>query len=242
VLYSGSGFTKGALDKAAEHGIVAIGAEQLSDEEFERRVLEGLRSIWPKLISLTPERGKVWVDPGDGSAVWFKAPYDLNLFFEDGSVLGTALKDAVLAKIQAQWPQVIEQIGLRDIPESMERNFQIIWRPFSVIVDGVERRLHARKEDVDPQELHPIVQVEVIGKAIIEVQEVPLTHLRLGETRVAYGEVTLAGHSGVVVASDGGGQELLSLRLKGAVVSTEKVGDVQYGDRSERDERGSAQA
>jgi len=88
VLYSGSGFTRGALDKAAEHGIVAIGAEQLSDEEFERRVLEGLRSIWPKLISLTPERGKVWVDPGDGSAVWFKAPYDLNLFFEDGSVIG----------------------------------------------------------------------------------------------------------------------------------------------------------
>jgi hypothetical protein len=223
VLYSGSGFTEGARAKAAEHGIVAIAAEQLSDEDLERRVLEGLRSIWPKLISLAPEGGKVWVDIGGGEIEWFKAPGDLSLFLEDGTELGPGLKDAVLAKIRAQWPQVSEQVELRDIAESMERTFQIFWRPFSVIIDGVETRLYARKEDVGPPELHPIEQVEVNGKAVIEVQEVPLMHLRLGETRVAYGEVTLAGHSGVLIASDGSGEELLSFRLEGAVVSTEKV-------------------
>lgn len=223
VLYSGSGFTRGARDKAAEHGIVAVAAEQVSDEVMERRVLEGLRSIWPKLISLAPEAAKVWVDIGGGEIQWFKAPGDLNLFLEDGSELGPGLKDAVLAKIRAQWPEVIEQVGLASIAESVERKFLIFWRPFSVIIGGAEKRLYARKEDVDPPELHPIEQVQVTGKAVIEVQEVPLTHLRLGETRVAYGEVTLAGHSGVMVASDGSGEELLSFRLEGAVVSTEKV-------------------
>lgn len=223
VLYSKSGFTKGAVHKAAEHGIATLEAEELPAEELERRVLNGLRSIWPKVVSLTPQRAKVWIPLLDGQIVWFKAPADLNLYLENGSDVGPPLNQAVLAKIQSQWEQIIDQIGLRDIPESMERPFQILWRPFSIIIDGMEERLHARKEDVQPPELHPIEQVEVTGRATIQVQKVSLTHMRLGETRVAYGEVKLLDRPGLVVASNGAEEELLSLRVLGAVVSTQRL-------------------
>lgn len=182
-----------------------------------------MRSIWPKLVSLTPERARVWVRLPDDEIQWFKAPADLALFFEDGSELTLDLRQAALAKLQSQWDQVIDQIGLANIPESIERKFEVFWRPFSVIVGGQERRLFARKEDVAPPQLHPIEQVQLTGRAAIEVQEVTLTHMRLGETRVAYGEVTLKGRPGVVVASDGSGDELLSIRVSGAVVSTERM-------------------
>jgi hypothetical protein len=107
-----------------------------------------LRSIWPKVVSLTPQRSKVSVRLPDGEVVWFKAPADLTLYLEDGSELGPPLNQAVLAKIQSRWDQIIEQIGLREILESIERTFQIFWRPFSVIIDGVDKVLGAKNRIV----------------------------------------------------------------------------------------------
>ena len=224
VLYSESGFYRPALAKAAEHHIATFSAEPVPDEEFDRLVLEGLRSIWPKMVSLTPERARVWVRRSDGQTVWFKATGDLKLFFDSGDEFPFNLQQAVVEKLRAQMYQVINQIDLANIAKSMERKFQVVWDSFSVIIDGEERRLHARLEDVNPPELHPIEMVETTGKAIIEVQRVDLTHARLGEVRVAYGEVTLLGQSGVVVASDASGGELLTLRLQGEVGSTGEVG------------------
>lgn len=221
VLYSASGFTTSALDKAAEHGIAAIGAEEISDHEMQQCILGGLRSIWPNLVTLTPKRARLWVQRRDSEVVWFKAPADLALYLEDRTELEVDLRKAVLSKIDAQWEQVFDQIGLSKISETVERTFVIYWRPISISIEGAERRLFAR--NIDPPELHPIEQVEIMGDAVIEVQEVALNHMRLGETRVAYGEVALQGRAGVVVASDGPGNEVLTIRLTGAMVSTEQV-------------------
>jgi hypothetical protein len=219
VLYSGSGFTKPALAKANEHGIAAVSAEPLSESELERVVVNGLKSIWPKVVSLTPQRGRVWVCRPDGKTVWFKAPGDLLLFFANGDPFDFNLHESIVKKLQAQMSEVAEQIGLGEIEESMDREFKVVWQPFSVIIDGVEQRLHARFDDVQPPQLHPIESVETTGQAHIEVQRVELTHARLGDLRVAYGEVDLMGKSGVIVASDAAGEELLTLQLKGEVGS-----------------------
>ncbi len=55
--------------------------------------------------------------------------------------------------------------------------------------------------DVDSVELHRVVQVEVHGNAVIEVSRVQLKHARLGATAVVYGEITLAGKTGLIVAT-----------------------------------------
>jgi hypothetical protein len=212
VLYSGSGFTKRAQQKAAEHGITTIGAEELSEDELEQCVLNGLRSIWPKRLSLTPEGARVWVHLPGGQVAWFKAPPFLALFLEDGTEAGL-LKEVVMGSIRAQWNRVVEQIGLCDIAESTNRTFRILWHRCSIRAGGMEKRLHARKADICPPELHPIERLEVTGRAIIEVQEVTLSHMRLAEVLVAYGELELAGRRGVVVASKSSGEELLTIRL-----------------------------
>lgn len=219
VLYSDSGFSAPALSKAAEHDIAAISAEPLSNDELEKRVIGGLRSIWPKVLTLTPDSAKVWVRRPDG-VVWFKAAPDLRLFFEDGNEFHFDLRRSVIEKLRAQMLQVFEQIDVANISESMERNFQVVWKPFSVIIDGVERRLHARFEESDPPELHPIEIVETTGAAKIEVQQVELKHARLGQVLVAYGDVSLMGQPGVLVASDAAGEELLTIRLRGSVETT----------------------
>lgn len=213
VLYSGSSFTSGALEKAEEYGVLAISGEPISDESLEDRVLNGLRSIWPKLIHLTPQRAKVWVTRPDGSEVWFKAVPDLRLFLEDGTVLPVALFEAVKAKINAQWEDVIEQIGLRDMADSFDGSFVLGWRPFSAIVDGNEIRLYARNEDTNPPELHRIEAVQVNGKALIDVERVELAHLKFGDVRVAYGEMST--RPAIVVASSSPEGDAISLRLKG---------------------------
>jgi len=123
--------------------------------------------------------------------------------------------------LNSQWDEVVEQIGLKDIAETIERVFVIVWRPFSVKIDGVEYLLHARKEDAEPPELHSIEQVELTGRAVIEVQQVALTHMRLGETRVAYGEIMLSGCRGLIVASDAPSGQQLTIRLAGAAVAAE---------------------
>ena len=218
VLYSGSGFTRGAIEKAEEYGVVAISGEPISDESLEDRVLTGLRSIWPKLIHLTPQQAKVWVTLSDGSEVWFRAVPDLRLFLEDGTVLPVALIEAVRAKINAQWDDVIEQVGLRDMTNSFDGSFVLGWRPFTAIVDGNETRLYARNEDADPPELHRIEAVLVNGKAVIDIERVELSHLKFGDVRVAYGEMST--RSAIVVASSSPEGDAISLRLKGPLEET----------------------
>jgi len=213
VLYSGSGFTSGAVQKAEEYGILAVSGEPISDESLEDRVFSGLRSVWPKLIHLTPQQAKVWVTLLDGSEVWFKAVPDLRLFLEDGTSLPVALLEAVKAKINAQWEDVIKQVGLGDMTDSFDGRFVLGWRPFSAIVDGNEVRLYARNEDTDPPELHRIEAVQVTGIAVIDVERVELTHLKFGDVRVAYGEMST--RPAIVVASSSPEGDVISLRLKG---------------------------
>lgn len=202
VLYSGTRFTKGAVAKAAANNVAIVAAEEMTDEDREAAVLGGLRSIWPKTYSLAPTKARVWVERPDGSTVWFKAPEDLALFGEDGTALESNLRVAVMDHLQRQDPMAIaEQIGLRDITEYAESEFVAIWRPVEIEVDGQQADVFVRYEEADPVELHRVVQVAITGTAVINVSRVDLTHARLGETAVSYGDVTLAGNTGLLVAT-----------------------------------------
>ena len=70
----------------------------------------------------------------------------------------------------------------------------VVGSPWLVDAQGQPVDLHVQYPDApgDP-ELHQIQQVEVWGKAIIEVRKVDLSHRRLGAVIYAYGEWELAG-------------------------------------------------
>lgn len=213
VLFSASGFAKGAIARAAKHGIVTVGADPLSDEDLEGLILLGLQSMWPKRVSLVPESAKVWVRLPDATQGRVKATGGLLLYFEDGSDFGFTLKEAAFAKLRAQWDEIIDHIGLREIVESHETEFVLDWQPFTVIVDDVERRLHVRDDNVDPVEFYPIERVELTGSAAIEVEEASRTRMRLGESQVTHDDPPATGGRGILVASEWRGNERVTLQL-----------------------------
>jgi hypothetical protein len=215
VLYSGSGFTKAALKKATDKNIAAITEEELTSDELRTAVLGGLRSLWPKSYSLTPVRARVSVEKPDGSTVWFKAPEDIILFGSDGRELGPNLKEAVTAHLEQNLEQIGEQIGIRDIEESIETDFVAVLRPVRLRIGGQDTAVWLRFDDADPVEFHRLVQVTISGHASIQVAKVDFTHARLGSVTVAYGDFELGDRTGLAVATgttDGG---TISLRFTG---------------------------
>ena len=64
--------------------MIPISPEVLDDSDPALKVLNSLRSLWPKAVSLTPIRAEVEVDvPGEGILA-VQAPKDLHIFAEDG--------------------------------------------------------------------------------------------------------------------------------------------------------------
>ncbi len=199
VLVSESGFTKQARRLADAKGAAAFAPEDLSDDEPAGKVLNGLRSIWPKTVTFTPQHSRLWVERPGQEQAWLKAPGDLMLFFENGEYLAT-LQEAVVELIRGNWARIIEMIGLVDIAEDMDRFFVLhAGPPWTFHFEGQPQSPCLRWDAT--QELHPIVGVEVTGRAVIRVSEVSLTHRRLGDVVYAYGEGEVGGQRALVVAT-----------------------------------------
>jgi Restriction endonuclease len=212
VLVSESGFSRQARRLAEKKGAIALEPLDLSGDDPEGRIVNRLKSIWPKIVSFTPERAQVTVERPDGEK-WFQAPADLWLFLEDGSALGNLL-DFVRGSVHVSWERIMEDIGLRDIAETIDRFFTLeIGRP-TVNLNGNIVSLFARDEDAPggPQ-LHHITHVRVVGKAHIEVVEVQLSHRRLGEVLYSQGSSTIGGRRALIVATEDEEGERLSLRI-----------------------------
>jgi hypothetical protein len=62
VLVCERGFSKQASALAIAEGMIPITPESLEGEDPAFRVVNLLRSLWPKHVSLTPESARVWVD------------------------------------------------------------------------------------------------------------------------------------------------------------------------------------
>lgn len=212
VLVSQAGFTRQARSLAEEHGALALEPSDLTGEDPAGRIVNRLKSIWPKIVSFTPERAQVTVERSDGEK-WFRAPADLWLFLSDGTEIGTLL-ECVRAQMSLSWEKIIDDIGLRDIPETMDRFFTLEMGGLAVNFKGGRQDLYVRYEEAGKEpEFHRVVHVRVVGKAHIEVAEVELAHARLGDVIFSQGTATVAGRQLLLVATEDeqGGQ--LSIRF-----------------------------
>lgn len=217
VLVSESGFRPAALKYAEAKGVLAIAPADLAADDPPREIVNLLRSIWPKVLSLTPERGKVAVlPPGAEGAGWFHAPPDLDVFLDDGSEVG-ALMDVARALINANFPKVAEQIELGQIENDLSTAFVLEVGPgWRVKVDGEERRLCARYIEGNDVELHTIDRLQITGKAEIKVSEISLTHRRLGEVTYAYGEGSVGGQDALFLVTENKEGGKATIRFRGS--------------------------
>jgi hypothetical protein len=171
--------------------------------------------VWPKAVSLTPERTEVFVHrPGEEEVSWFRGAPDLNIFLDDGEAVGPLLA-VVQALIRSNMPTIIEQIDLRNIAESMDCWFTLeVGPPWTLRIEGVEHHLSVQWEEDGQTELHRIDHLRIVGKAKIDVAEIPLSHRRLGEVMYSYGEGSVGGRDALllVTESEAGGQATIRVR------------------------------
>lgn len=89
VLVSEGGFSGTARELAEREGAITLSPEDLEGENPTAKIVGRLKSLWPKLLALTPERFRVFVERQDGGVGWFRAEPDHLLFLEDGTPVAT---------------------------------------------------------------------------------------------------------------------------------------------------------
>ncbi len=76
VLVSEKGFTPEALRLAAANHAVALSPADLDVPDPDAAVVGQLKSLWPKILALTPESASVQVERPDGGSNWVRALFD----------------------------------------------------------------------------------------------------------------------------------------------------------------------
>jgi hypothetical protein len=206
VLVSEGGFTAQARELADREEAIALAPVDLEGGSPAARIVGRLKTLWPKLLSLTPERFRIVLERPDGSTGWFRGEPDHLLFLQDGSPVATLNGYAHLI-IRKRFAEIAEQLGLAEISSDIDTAFVLESTPAGVTGEA-RSSLYVRWEESDPPELHPVAKLIVGGRAHIEVRELPLRHMRLGQVEFARGEMELGGSRSLVVVTedDSGGK------------------------------------
>jgi hypothetical protein len=92
VLVSDAGFTAEATRIAEAEGAVVMQPEDLTQADPAGQVVGKLKSLWPKLLALTPERTRLRVQRPDGTLHWVVSLPDNVLYLGDGTEVATVIR------------------------------------------------------------------------------------------------------------------------------------------------------
>ena len=215
VLVSQAGFTNAARKQAEAENAVPLSPEDLTENHPAFVVVNALPSLWPKQLTLTPDEATLIVRRPDGTQWRVREVLpDHLVYLADGRPIGMLV--AVYDRLfKAHVNELVEMIGLSDISEDLDRFFVLsVGPPWLVRVEEREEHVYLRWEESDPPELHEIEVAEFVGKASIDVGEMPLHHKRLGDVTYAYGETKLGDQPVLIVVSESerGGKATVRLR------------------------------
>jgi len=153
VLVSENSFSEQARKLAIAENMVPVAPEVMEHEDPALEVLQSMRSLWPKTVSLTPVRAEVGVDVPGAGIEWVQAPQDLHVFAEDGSHI--ELLPLVKALLEGNMRRTIEQIDLQNIAEDMNAFAVITVGPrWTIEFEGekrsllVERRMEGQESEL----------------------------------------------------------------------------------------------
>lgn len=200
VLVSEKGFTKDAREAALARDAVPLAPEDLSKGDSNRAVVAGIPSLWPKVVTFSPE--SLSVDfaeeaPQDG---WEKDPPIAAT--DDGTLVN--IWEVVRQAYGQHFRELMEQIDLANIKGDEVQEFTLVLEPqegevIQVGVDGEPKTIYLVNANGQGYSLRRIV---VKGKGEIVVSEIPLKHGRLGDVdvRFAYGEGKVGKQDALIVA------------------------------------------
>jgi hypothetical protein len=216
VLVAEKGLTEQARNLAIADRMIPIAPEMLDGVDPALRILNSLRSLWPKTVSLTPIRAEVGVEIPGAGIEWVHAPQDLYVFAEDGSHI--ELLPLVKALLEANIERTTEQIELQNIAEDMDAYAVIAVGPaWTAKFDGEQRSLYVeRRVEGQEPELLRIDGMKITAKIVIRVSEIRLQPRRLAEIDVnyAFGEGLIGDQEALIVVTEGENGGKLSVQFK----------------------------
>ncbi len=220
VLVSEAGFSANALAKAEARGVVTMSPTDLDGSDFEGKIVGRLEKIWPRSVALTIESLHITAETPTGS-VRRKVPFDVALYREDGTEACNPL--SIFERwLDVDFPVAAAMIGLTEITENVDQWFKGGGNP-PWNFDGTEvENLYLHDTTTGEVEYHRLLKFEIYGRASIRVGEVALTHKRLGEVELAYGQTTFDGKPTSFVARAGADGEAAAIVFASAVVPLRK--------------------
>ena len=209
VLVSKSGFTAGALAKAASYGIETVVPEELTDDQAGSIALRA-QMVYTKL-NLQVVEVIAWVGADEtekGEAILTQPDHDV--FLESGEFFAPmmTIMQALMQAAQARFGELTF-----DAPEDTKR-FEALAEPPIVNMGDppVPHELYLRKIGPDLHLRH-VERILIKGTAQIIRTEFPLRSGQLHDTVYSWGEATVEGQPAVVVATeDSEGSTTVSMR------------------------------
>ena len=193
ILFSRSGFTKRAKEKAQSYRKRIVPLETL-DETSAERLFGGASSLWFKTYALTPTKVLIGVAPSaDLPAEQVNCFPDHLIFNGAGEPIAIASKlvQDVLRSPKAQ----------QDLIEISRKHHKTFNAHCQSLSEGIDNPIYLRKDDHDPPLLRMIESLTISGDAKIEESQLPLEHGKLENTTIAWGTVSYCGKQTLVVAS-----------------------------------------
>jgi tetratricopeptide (TPR) repeat protein len=193
ILFSRSGFTKRAKEKAQSYRKRIVPLETL-DETSAERLFGGAGSLWFKTYALTTTKVLIGVAPSaDLPAEQVNCFPDHLIFNGAGEPIAIASK---LVQDVLRSPKA--QQDLIEISRKHRKTFNAHCQSLS---EGIDNPIYLRKDDHDPPLLRMIESLTISGDAKIEESQLPLEHGKLENTTIAWGTVSYCGKQTLVVAS-----------------------------------------
>jgi Restriction endonuclease len=216
VLVAKAGFTAQAREAAEAANIVALAPVDIGKDDPSHDVVNRLKSIWPKSITLSPKTVRIHLrrsEGGESVQRWFSSMPDHLIFLDDGSDFVTT-SDFASSVMRLGMPTF--QTSLESMSDTQMQQFFIrVGPPIRVRLEsGAEHGIAAKFEEVDPPEYHEIEAIEVMGDALIEIEELELTHRRLGDVVYAVGETSINQRPAIVLATEGEGGDMVTIRFR----------------------------
>ncbi|ORV20225.1 hypothetical protein AWB99_07170 [Mycolicibacterium confluentis] len=215
VLVAESGFTEQARRLALAEGMIPITPQTLDHSDPTRQVLNSMRSLWPKTVSLTPIRAEVGVAVPGAGIEWFQAPANLHVYAEDRSHI--ELLPMVKALLDANMERTFDQIDLQNIAEDIDAYAVITVGPnWTVKFQDAQHSLYVeRRVDEQSPELLRIDGVKITAKAVIRVSEIQMHPRRLADIDVdyAFGQGLVGDREALIVVTEAENGGKLSIQF-----------------------------
>jgi hypothetical protein len=204
VLYSRSGFTRGAVAAAKEFRKRLVTWESLSDGSVEA-LLNGIGTMFAKMLAQTVTKTTV-VLRGETPAEEVELSQTSPIFRESGDVITTA---AIMVDTFLRLPHVLSGI-LRQCEEHYKKFEVRISNP----TEGTGNQIYCRRDEFSPLRMIEILKIS--GLVEMKTSPVPLTHGKLEDTVVAFGKTQHEGKQAIFVASkDEAGETKATLDIEG---------------------------